>query len=166
MGRCKRRSLRSILKTLDPSFDSTLTNVHSTLDLIKIADEQIDHYCERYPEQKKYLWPAFKILRPTDPFLNKEHRIYRNHCKELLIRIVAGHTTQLGTKAEVMLALSQMSLVAPPNQDHAALYFNLFDTIMGKRIVDCSNAGVYSYPGAGDEILLTMKKKLSQDWRK
>ena len=166
MGRCRRKTIRDIISQFDPDFENANRKVLAALDLIPIAEEQIEEYCERFPEQKKYIWPSFKILRATDLFLGKEERIYRHHCKELLIRIVAGSTTELGTKAEVMLALSEMSLKAPLNQDYAALYFNLFDKIMGKGLIKQSNAGTYSYPGAGDEILIILRKKMFQDWRK
>ena len=168
MGRSRRRNIRQVINELNPSFDSTtILKVHSALDLIAIAEEEIDDICKKQPDKKKSIWPAFPILRPTDYFLCKEPKIYRHHCRELLQRILTGIDTRLGTKAECMFIISEMTLKTPVNQDCSALYFNLFSEIMGKnKLIEKSNAGVYSYPEAGTELLQTISKKIYQEWRK
>jgi hypothetical protein len=76
--------------------------------------------------------------------------LYRDHCRELLARVAAGdHDLALGTRAEVIVVLSQTSLVAPPARDYAVLYSRLFEQVFPGRapLIDGE-----THPGACDEI--------------
>jgi hypothetical protein len=86
-------------------------------------------------------------------------QVYRAHCKELLERVANGVDTRPGTKAEVLGAISNLSMAAPLKSDVAYLMQKLMIDVFGYNPV--GDIALYeSYKGASDEIWSDMQKKL------
>ena len=146
---------------------SLLARVEDVFRYAAIADEEIERMCVgRKMHEKKLLLDSFLKLRPPRLFFGKDVRVYRHHCRELLGRVLSKFLLplNLGTDAEVMLALSETLLAAPLQQDAAALYSRLYQKIFGD--LDLRYDIAESYQGAADELLSTMRTKVSARWRK
>ena len=91
------------------------------------ADEEIAAASRRHPGQADLLYHAFAVLTPRHigPGMGTEF-VYRGHARELLERIVAGADLRPATAAEICLALSQVSLLAPMHGAGAGLYFRMW----------------------------------------
>lgn len=99
-----------------------------------------------------------------EAFHGKAPEVFRHHCRELLERAAAGEPLQPGTEAEVLLALSALSLKAPPSSQYAALFERLFVAVMGRRVE--GEPTREPWPGAADELLRDMRRKLRREGRK
>lgn len=109
----------------------------------------------------------FMYLSPGDMLCNPFNDIaFRHHCNELIQRYKAGEVPMdLGTEVEVMMICYYVSTVAPMNNDHAKLYWDLFSEIFNKTVFDVTGDhntdGVYeSYPGRKEELLSIYRKKI------
>jgi hypothetical protein len=89
------------------------------------AEEEIESARARHGETGRGpLWGSFKILTPTLDRMYSE-TLYRAHCRELLERVAAGQPVEPATDVEMILALMEASLTAPPNSSVICLYLRL-----------------------------------------
>ena len=102
----------------------------STFRRMDIAEDEIARAKQTHPLHAAKLHDAFRALCPTTPLRSISHTIYRNHCRELLERIVTNADLKPGTDAEILSILSEASLVAPPTRTAAVLYWRLFRRIL------------------------------------
>lgn len=138
-------------------------SISSVFDLMGIAEEEIERAMKRTRVQLKRdaIHGAFVFLAPTPGMTTLDERVYRSHARELIARCAAAEKLDAGTKAEVMIALSQMSLVAPPSAQYAALYERLFAEVMGQAVP--GEAVREPWPGAADELLADLRRKVGQE---
>ena len=132
---------------------------------IEIAEEEIAvaQKTVRSKRGKKALWESFWSLRPSSLLGGFSDDLYRVHCRELLERIVTGDSVDVPTDAEVMVALSEMSLRAPLSQDAAALYVTLFKKGFPGKLPEVSTRDVHeSYAGAMALVDNEIRRKLSK----
>jgi hypothetical protein len=106
----------SISTSLEPNFES-----------MDWAEDEIAKATARHPEQADVLYHAFTLLRPRDigPGMGTEF-VYRGHVRELLERIATGADTRPGTAAEICLAFSEISQIAPMRESGNGLYFRMW----------------------------------------
>jgi len=123
-------------------------------ELIAIAEQVIDEYKGKHPEVNN----LFSALRPESDFGSMVDEVYEHHCHELIKRFIAGQKLEDGTDAEVMMVLSNTSIVAPLNLDGSLAYARIFDKIYGTK--NEAGFGKESYAGAIDEMIGEMKRKL------
>lgn len=123
--------------------------------------------------QRKYgleLVHGFKVLCPSPVLRGKAPRVYRSHCRELLRRVARGQDTRPPTRAELLCAVSDASLVAPFNQAGAAAYEYLSRRVMGptayKKVLGDVPPAREPWPGAIGELLRPLRKKLMVPDRK
>ncbi|ORT53015.1 hypothetical protein KBI5_08915 [Frankia sp. KB5] len=96
-----------------------------TLDLIDLAEEEIDSACARHPKHRDTLFHSFSLLRPTLPRMTSAF-VYRAHCQELLGRVARVEDTRPGTAAEVCCLCADISTQVPLNSPAAGLYFRMW----------------------------------------
>lgn len=137
---------------------SFLAGIEDVMDFAAVADQVIKDTSVRNKEEADKINAAFPVLRPRRMFFGKDKKVYCHHCKELIRRVLRGESLEPATGAEVMLALSAMSLEAPLRQDPAALYSQLFQRMFGD--LDLKYDVQETYPGACDELLSEMRRKL------
>ncbi len=107
---------------------------------------------------------AFGVLCPPPLLRNKDDEVYRAHARELIARVRNGVSTEPATRAEVLAALSELTLVAPPDQQHAALMEGLFGEVMGKSL---DGSAIHEpFPEASNELLAQMQHQFRTDGRK
>ena len=140
--------------------------VGNTFKFIEVAEEEIARAQHRYPEQAAHLHRTFSFLRP-DHFINYHPTIYRHHCRELLERIAAGADTRPGTLAEAAIAIMQVTLATPVQRDVAILYGRIFKRFFPEQYETLRHFPTEeSFPGRCDEILETLRRKLTAPRRR
>ena len=110
---------------------------------------------------------TFALLQPTRPLLGKALSTYRAHCCELIERVQRGEDTRPATDAEVLCALLDGSLVAPPTAALAGLAEELFSRVFGELPagVDAATTPREAWPGERAESLAELRRRFSQKWR-
>lgn len=158
MGR-KRSTETNVMTSLRGlGIDDVLDATARVFESIEIAEQETRKAQDAWPERKDLLHGAFMLLKPPDAFSGKDSRLYRHHCAELLGRVAKKTSITPNTKAEIMLILSELSLVTPIGHDYAVLYGELFGEIMGQNIVGRDMVGTETYQGATAEILDELRK--------
>ena len=138
--------------------DNTVSILSSTFDCIEVAEKELRDESDEVANE------AYMLLMPKNEFHGLSLTIFRHHCLELIERVKTGHSTQPGTKAEVMIALSSTSLGVPLASSYAKLYTELFNEIM--QPAEPMEVGQYDWPDEGFELLDMLRVKTKQDWRK
>ena len=100
--------------------------VQSAFDQMAIAEQEMQAYTAQFPKCGGAIDQSFVQLRWTLGTIAPE-AVYTVHVREVLMRVVEQRSLQLGTKAEVLMLLSEGSLVAPLGARSAALYVELFE---------------------------------------
>jgi hypothetical protein len=138
-------------------------------DLMAVAEEEIDAASKRHPGRERMLSAAFGLLCPPAGMSKLDPKLYRAHARELCERVAAfdgppenHRPLALGTKAEVLMVLSELSLKAPPSQQYAALYELLFAEIFGAAAVPAGEPVREPWPKASTELLGTMQRRLGK----
>jgi hypothetical protein len=136
-------------------------------DLMEVAEAEIKAEMARFPRAKRRINSAFGILCPPEGIGRCADEVYRAHVRELLGRVRRGEDTRPGTKAEALVALSHMSLKAPPGQQAAALQERLFVEIFGVERIGGSPHQLITEPWlrACDEMLVQLRRKLAVEGR-
>jgi hypothetical protein len=91
------------------------------------AEAEIAAATGRHPGQADVLYHAFSVLTPrhVGPGMGVEF-VYRGHVRELLNRVAAGADLRPATAAEICLALSAVSQLAPLHGPGSGLYFRMW----------------------------------------
>ena len=100
---------------------------------MKIAEEEIEAAKQRYPNKAAQLHNSFKLLCPPETFASFTSELYRAHAKELLQRIARGKDLSLATRAELCIALSEASFLAPLRNDFYCFYSQCFRAVFPKK---------------------------------
>jgi hypothetical protein len=111
----------------------------------------------------------FLHLVPTAALRGKSPEVYRAHARELVERRRAGEDLRPGTDAEIMAALSDMSLKAPLTRNAQALYEQLFTAVYGEDVARRVLGGAAdkgSWAGAVSELRHEMRRKLASPERR
>lgn len=87
------------------------------------AEDEIERAQRRHPGEAARLWHSFRLLSPENGTFDRmgTEFVYRSHCAELLERVAAGKDTRPGTAAEIILAVSKASELAPLTETASAL---------------------------------------------
>lgn len=111
-----------------PSLSSLLGPLETGLDrlfrFMEIGESEIDKAKGRHPERADAIHDAFRYLSPTDVI--DTEMLYQAHAREIVERVAGGSDLRPGTAAEVLGALSKLTLVAPPTRVQTLLYMKLF----------------------------------------
>jgi hypothetical protein len=128
---------------------------------MRIAEEEIAAATKRWPTAARRIRASFLILRPSS-WMRGSEELYRRHCRELLARIKRGDDVGPGTDAEVCWVISQASLAAPPDCDHAHAYARAFKRAFPEHADVVGDLGRESYPGSVDELLERLRRKIGE----
>ena len=122
--------------------------------LMEIAEDELHAAgCARVPG-------LFVALCPTAGIDKLDEAVYRAHVRELIGRSQRGESLDPGTEVEVMYALHLASLKAPLGVIPTTLYERLFHKTLPGRLTG-DDLGRDPWPGACDELLATMRRKLT-----
>jgi hypothetical protein len=89
------------------------------------AEDEIGKAQKRDPAHADLIYHTFKIMTPSHELMGTEF-VYRSHVREQIARAVAGQDTRPGTSAEICLACSEASQVAPLTETAAGLYARMW----------------------------------------
>lgn len=134
--------------------------VRFTFDCMGVAEEEL---------KKAEASAAFPLLCPTPLLVGKSLNLYRSHARELIARFKAKEDTRPGTDAECLTALLHGALKAPLDSTAAALAERLFRGVFDAdevRRLGLGEAPREPWPGASDELLTTLRRKLRVEERK
>lgn len=126
----------SLTDILGPGLGSSITGLFARMEL---AEEEIDEAKRRDPANAERIHGAFRYLRPTDPLERAGDDLYRDHCREIIGRVAASageRELAPGTRAEVLVTLSDLSLAAPLERTAFLLYGRLFTEAFPERARD------------------------------
>jgi hypothetical protein len=92
------------------------------------AEEEIRAAQKRCPAKADELYHSFILCKPADhsDLANCAEFAYRSHVQEILSRVIAGEDTRPATNAEMIMALIDVSQMAPMNTLGSGLYFRLW----------------------------------------
>lgn len=141
-----------------------LDTVQSAFDQMGIAEREMQAYTDQFPGCGDAINQTFVQLRWTLGTIAPE-AVYTVHVRELLNRVVEGHSLQPGTKAEVLMLLSEGSLVAPLGAQSAALYVELFDTFYPGAFEERPVTIHEPWAGSSNELLAQLRRKAKMDRR-
>jgi hypothetical protein len=129
---------------------------------MEIAEEEIQRFQERHPERAAAIQKTFLPLRWM---LNEPapEPVFRHHVQELLQRVVDDVSLSPGTRAEALIAFHVTSLKAPLTSEAMIVAIDLFRQIYGDLPSVTDHGLKEPWPGAGDELLAGLYRKLSQD---
>lgn len=108
-----------------------VTAVHDLLGLgdmtdavgrVTIAETAITDAISRYPHAADRLFHSFPLLVSTHELMDRNDHLYAGHCHELVERVAAGRDTRPGTAAEICIAMTHISMVAPLTTSAAGLF--------------------------------------------
>lgn len=132
-------------------FNSLFTNTRSALSyafkMMDIAEEEI----------ARSGVDAFAYLCPPPALRNFHEDLYRSHAKELIERCKAELPLEVGTKAEVLAFLSELSLKAPLNNEHAALMSSLYNELFPNNSIDAIKE---PWTDSNKELLAELRRKV------
>lgn len=148
-------------------FDRVMTGaaagrVRRTFELMEVAERVIKDQARRW--RGRGAWEraqaSFTLLEPSR-FVAVAEAVYEDHCREIVTRAARGEDTRPGTRAEVMLALSEASLRAPLDSTGAALFERVFREVLpdGARVLDGGDAPREGYPGALGERMAEARRR-------
>jgi hypothetical protein len=138
--------------------------VQSAFDQMAIAEREMHTYTEQFPECGDAIDQSFVQLRWTLGTIAPE-AVYTAHVRELLMRVVDGKSLQPGTKAEVLMLLSESSMVAPLGARRAALYVELFEEFYPDAFEKRPLTIHEPWAGSSSELLDELRRKAKMDRR-
>lgn len=133
--------------------------VRFTFDCMGVAEEELRGVADE----------AFMLLWPSPLLVGKSLKLYRSHARELVARFKAEEDTRLGTDAECLAAILHGALKAPLDSTAGALAERLFRGVFDAdevRRLGLGEAPREPWPGASDELLTTLRRKLRVEERK
>lgn len=149
------------LNKLGEVFEGSLAKaVMQTLKLMGAAEEEIARAERAYPDAAPRLSRAFPLLYPYELARFGSERVYRAHCREILVRVARGEDVNPGTDAECLAALSLGSLKAPLDSGHLAAMERVFASVFPEDRSE--RLGRESWPGEVDEILAGLRKRIGK----
>lgn len=147
----------------------------------EVAEEAIEEMQREYPLYFNTIFDCFQYLMPSQHLHQFDgqyfYGIYKSHCREIIKRVIDGEPLEWATKAELLALWRHSTWLGTPLQRRAArAYWVCFKDAMPAEIVDKIAGrddvksiakdltfGSEEYPGATDEILGELAKKLATD---
>lgn len=127
---------------------------------IDIAEASIRRFARKHPAHAATLNRAFLALRWQ---LGESVRdeLFQSHVDELLQRVIDKEDLMEGTRAEVLIALSDGSLRGPMVRQYGALTERLFLEIFGPEALPTSTVEIHEpWPGASKELLCEVRRRI------
>lgn len=147
------RVLHELLGSFGPAIEDCFRRM-------ALAERALAQCCARHPRHAQRIDGAFRILSWRLP-VRVTDSLYLAHVDELLQRVVYGHGVAEGTHAEVLVFLNSASLRAPLGQQAAALYAELFRSLLHtEALFENDKTPVEPWPGARAELLKTLCRDL------
>lgn len=135
--------------------------------LMQIAEDEIKAAIHRLLPQQSVaalrVWNSFGALVPG-PLSQFSSDLYTHHVRELLDRVVREEGLELGTRAEVVAAVSVMSLASRLDSDVEQLALDLAAD-MFPALREHGDTYSYSYAGAREETLAELRRKTAVQGR-
>jgi hypothetical protein len=156
--------------TVQEIVQETLSQLGPVFQQMEWAEEEIELAQRLHPAQADLLWTTFRLLVPTHHLMQTEF-VYRSHCRELLERVAGGQDTRPGTSAEVAIACSQTSLVAPLTTSGTGLYLRAWAKAFPDRpITDDAGERLAHHEALKGDVIdeheARARRTLSQPWRR
>lgn len=106
---------------------------------------------------------------PPNAVISSRRELYRSFVREIVGRMERGEDIAKGTRAEVLLALSEGTMRAPLKRDHAVAMAKIFAEVFGEQAEGgmfepgelASIADEESYPGAAEEIIEEVARRMT-----
>lgn len=122
---------RAAASDLEALFTQITADTHSVFVTMDWAEDEIAAASRRHPAQADLLYHSFGLLLPRDISLGMGTRmgtefVYRGYVRELLDRAATNADLRPATAAEICLALSQVSQLAPMHGAGAGLYLRMW----------------------------------------
>jgi hypothetical protein len=159
-------------ETMTATLEGTLGGLDALLcglfEQMEHAEDEIQAARRRHPQAADLLYHSFSLLTPTHELMGQEF-VYRAHCRELLARVAAGQDTRPGTAAEVAIACSEASQVAPLASTVAGLYARMWGhAFPGHGAQWDDTAGHYEalYGSQIDDLERESRRKLAKSDRR
>jgi hypothetical protein len=131
--------------------DYIRTSVDKAFDAIELAEEEIEASVKSWyrqdPAAAERVWNVFGILCPGLMFRDVSSDVYRHHVRELIERAFWNDDTRPGTKAEVLVAISNASLQSRLDRDVELLGLKLANELFPNRI-ECGDLAGESPPAS------------------
>jgi hypothetical protein len=111
-----------------------VVEIVTVLECSIIADRTIRRMQGLYPDFADIIDKSFEVLTPTEPLMDKSPELYEAHCKELIVRRISGENIKSATDAEIIAALSDLSLKAPLKRDCVYVMQKLFSKLFPDQL--------------------------------
>jgi len=109
--------------------NKALCQIVTVFECSMIADRTVRKMQEVYPDFADIIDQTFETLTPTEPLMDKSPELYEAHCKELIVRRISGENIKSATDAEIIAAISDLSLKAPLKRDCVYVMQKLFSKL-------------------------------------
>jgi hypothetical protein len=134
--------------------------------MMEIAEDEIAKAKRRHPKYADAIHNAFQYMCPQNiagwgGAINTD--LYRHHCRQICDRIATGEDINLATDAELLLAMKDVSLAAPINNEGKYIYFKLFAGVfpsIAKDIVPADISFLERNCTMADQTIADMRRKL------
>jgi hypothetical protein len=155
--------------TLEEIVNETSLQLGPIFEQMEWAEDEIEQAQRRHPAQAALLWTTFRLMVPTQDLMGTEF-VYRSHCRELLERVARRQDTRLGTAAELVIACSHTSQLAPLTTAGAGLYMRIWAKAFPTGPAVGGGRGRHDPKEARESDLMddhegVMRQKLSRPWR-
>lgn len=155
----KKSETAFVLGELFPEGDDA-SRVRRAFRAMEIAEEEIAAAKLATPRKRKSLHGAFRAMYSRELLLYPD-AVYRAHVREILARVRLGADLSPGTDAEVLVAMSAVSLAGPPGAGFAAAMSKVFFSVFPDAKLEAAGAEYYS--GQIEEIVGEFRRKLARD---
>jgi hypothetical protein len=132
--------------------------------LMRLAEDEIAVAKRKYKDKESELSNALFLFRPTGILQDRPTRVYRAHCRELVLRVVKERDTRLGTAAEILCRIMDSCELHPVDPDDMDLARRLSASVMGPGKLPGSR-GQLTWTREVREHLVRRQHKMSQPWR-
>ena len=137
-----------------------VVEIVTVLECSIIADRTIREMQEVYPDFAGIIDQSFEALTPTEPLMDKSPELYEAHRKELIVRRISGENIKSATDAEIIAAISDLSLRAPLIRDCVYVMQKLFKKLFPGKLPDLLEIHE-SYEGSHLAVEMELRRKLA-----
>jgi hypothetical protein len=138
--------------------------LRSTFEQITVAEELLSEAKQQHPESAALLDRQFVKLRWWIPEAVRDV-VYRDHVRELLLRVVKGESLQPGTRAEVLTLLCSVAKRNGLSRQTGALFGWLFGQVAQMRLPAAQRMAEKQTDAERDQLLAELRQQLVADWR-
>lgn len=143
------------IRKLYTELESSTNNI---FDYVEVAEGIIKDRCERDPDNHDIIWNTFKHMCPTKKFMESDIKVFKYHCNCIIDNAIRG-VDIIPTNGDVILAISQMTLSAPPNRIFSKAYKYLFNEIYTDNDINDFHIDEYEQNEIFD-VIESIRKKL------